>query len=255
MPPLTPQELEWILREIEIWLDDVWRHLSPAKQQQARAAFDRVRAAIAQARAAGPAGLAAAIAAVKEAMGALIRHLASIGVRMTIFFQRLVDILGRFVTLFGEGSAVAGGGSAGGGSAGAGTLAGGALVAEIIAVLFAVIAVIVAVIVIYREATVEIEDQPDGPPCGSGTKAGREMATVKRHITVWAFGRRSALKKALAAAAKSCRDDAGNCSGECKDKGKKCKPVMALQEYDLTWFFAATRAKVSFTCPCGCIGE
>lgn len=42
-------------------------------------------------------------------MEALIRQLAALGVRLTIFFQRLIDFLGRFVVLFGEGSAGSGG--------------------------------------------------------------------------------------------------------------------------------------------------
>jgi hypothetical protein len=240
---LTPTELEWILRQIEQWLDDLWRHLSPSQQAAAREAFDRARAALAQARAA--AGSAASLAAVREAMEALIRRLAGMGVRLTLYFQRLVDILGRFVSLFEAG---AGGGGAGGigGAAGAGMV-----LTEILVVMIAIIAVFAAALLIYREVTTEIEDQPGGVPCGLSTKEGREMATVDRTLTVWGFGRRNALKKAFQVAAENCADDSEKCAGKC-NKGN-CKPVMSVQSYDLTWFFAATRASVTFRCPCGCV--
>lgn len=249
---LTPVELDWILTEMGRWLDDVWHHMSPSQQAAARAVFDRVRAALAQARAAG--GTAASLAGVRAAMEALIRHLAGMGFNLTIYFQRLLDILGRFVTLFAGGGG-AGGAAGAGGAGGAGGIGGaagaGIVLTEILVVLFAIIAVFIAVMVIYREVTTEIEDQPDGPPCGLSTKEGLEMATVDRSLTVWGFGRRSALKKAFTAAAESCAEDAAKCVGEC-EKGT-CKPVMSVQSYDLTWYFAVTKATVTFRCPCGCV--
>ncbi|MBI3576175.1 MAG: hypothetical protein HY083_11085 [Gammaproteobacteria bacterium] len=245
--PLTPEELEWLLRELEAALRELWERLTPEQRRQLEERFLRVWSAIRDARNAGPAALAAAIQAIGDAMRGLIGRLARIGAPLEGLFGRLLGILGRFINLLGPAGAGAEGGAAGGAA-----VAGGVTVGAVLAVLFAVLAVIAAVISIYSEATTEVELPPGGVPCGLNSRDGIEMATIDRAITVRAIGTRTSLNKAIREAQALCVQDSQKCKGTCP-AGSNCKPVVSVQSWEQWYRVFWTTTRIVFRCPCECV--
>lgn len=129
--------------------------------------------------------------------------------------------------------------------------------AEVAAILAAIAAIAFAAWSIYSEHTTELYTPPipptGGKPCGIGTPGGLRMARLWRTVSVWGWGSRSTLNKAIRKAEEMCEADASYCQGgTCADTGHQCKPDVAIQNVQSFNGILATRVVLQFTCPCVC---
>jgi len=144
----------------------------------------------------------------------------------------------------GEGGAAAGAGAAGG-AAGA-TVAG--TLATIAAVLAAALAVALAVYTIKTEVKTRIRYPASGLRCGAGPADPREYHLYRRGI-----GSRTALQRAIDAAAEHCARIGGECPGECQEG--TCKPAPTFIRIDPRYRVLWTTAHVWYRCLCQCVVE
>lgn len=129
--------------------------------------------------------------------------------------------------------------------------------AQVAAILAAIAAIVLAAWSIYSEATTGLYTPPlpptGGTPCGTGTPGGMRMARLRRTVSVWGWGSRSTLNKAIRLAEEMCNADAHHCQGgQCAGAGLACKPDVAIQNVASFNGVLATRVVLEFTCPCVC---
>lgn len=128
--------------------------------------------------------------------------------------------------------------------------------AQVAAILAAIAAIVFAAWSIYSEYTTELYTPPipptGGTPCGIGTPDGLRMARLRRTVSVWGWGSRSTLNKAIRLAEEMCSADAHHCKGNCTGTGLKCQPDVAVQNVESFNGILATRVVLEFTCPCVC---
>lgn len=129
--------------------------------------------------------------------------------------------------------------------------------AQVAAILAAMAAICFAAWSIYSEATTELYTPhvppTGGTPCGIGTPGGLRMARLHRTVSVWGWGSRSTLNKAIRLAEEMCNADAQHCKGGgCTGAGQECKPDVAIQDVASFNGVLATRVVLGFTCPCVC---
>lgn len=129
--------------------------------------------------------------------------------------------------------------------------------AEVAAILAAIAAIAFAAWSIYSEYTTELYTPPipptGGTPCGTGTPGGLRMARLRRTVSVWGWGSRSTLNKAIRKAEEMCQADSQHCQGgTCTNSSHACKPDVAVQNVQSFNGILATRVVLEFTCPCVC---
>jgi hypothetical protein len=138
-----------------------------------------------------------------------------------------------------------------------GTAAAALGAAEVAAILAAIAAIAFAIWAIWAEANTKLYTPTlpatGGAPCNSNTPGGRAMAGIYRTVSVWGWGSRSTLNKAIKAAEAICNADAAKCGtgGGCGG-GLTCQPDVAIQQVDSFNGVLATRVVLGFTCPCVC---
>lgn len=137
-----------------------------------------------------------------------------------------------------------------GGGVAAGEAAGGLVLAELAAILALIAITAGALYLIYDELTTPPLLTKGGKACGSGPSAAA-MARVKREVTVYAWGQRKAINKAIQAAQDLCDINKSACSGGCP-KGQTCAPEAAILSVKTESFVVTTGATVTFVCPCTC---
>jgi hypothetical protein len=128
--------------------------------------------------------------------------------------------------------------------------------AQVVAILCAVLAVAFAAWSIYSEYKTQLYTPVvpvgGGSACNSLTPGGQYMARMYRSVSVWGWGSKSTLNKAIREAEALCNADAAKCgSGGCSG-GLGCKPDVAIQDVQSFNGFFATRVVLGFTCPCVC---
>lgn len=167
---------------------------------------------------------------------------------MRLIIQRIAP------AALGEGAAAGGAAAAGeGAAAGAGGAAVALTAAQIAAILAAIVAIVFAGWAIYSESQTGLYVPPGaGQPCNVLSPGAQQMSRMTRVISVWGWGSRSTLNKAIRLAEADCQADAAKCgTGGCGG-GKSCLPSLAIQKVSSFNGVLATRVVLEYTCPCVC---
>lgn len=128
--------------------------------------------------------------------------------------------------------------------------AGGIALAELAAILALIAIAAGALYVMNAELNTPLIYTVGGKPCGSGPGA-LAMARVQRTVTVYAWGQRRAINKAIEAAQALCNINKAACSGGC-GPGQSCAPEVAVLNVSTKSYLVTTGATVTFVCPCTC---
>lgn len=176
---------------------------------------------------------------------AILRFLSAAARAGLIDAEAVAAATARATQLLAEAEALAAGSAPGG-------AAGGAASAVLAAKLAALLAVAYMLYAIINEVVMTIPDVgPSGVPCGIGTPDGEYMRRLYRSITVFGFGQKTALKRALLQAEEISLVDAGRCKGNCPE-GRSCKPTVAVDRVDISSSLFGTWVTLGFTTPCVC---